>query len=74
MKVINLLVKAGYIKENILFDMNFKERGITVGDLLIILIITISAYFIVAKVKNNEKNAYFYESYEIKTSQKDDFK
>ena len=34
--------------------MNFKERGFTVGDLTIILIIIISSFIIFSKV--NEKN------------------
>ena len=39
--------------------MNFKERGITVGDLLLILIFVISTIFIIDKAKDNEKQAYF---------------
>ena len=40
--------------------MNFKERGITVGDLLIIIIFIISTVFIINKVKDNEKQVKFY--------------
>ena len=38
--------------------MNLKERGITVGDLLIILLLVLSTLFIVNKVKerNNQTN------------------
>tara|TARA_B100001093_G_C26029092_1_gene677191 strand:- start:257 stop:415 length:159 start_codon:yes stop_codon:yes gene_type:complete len=39
--------------------MNLKERGITVGDLLLILIIVISTVFIVNKFKDSEQQAYF---------------
>ena len=39
--------------------MNLKERGITVGDLLLILIFLISTVFIVNKVKDNDDQAYF---------------
>ena len=39
--------------------MNLKERGITVGDLLVILIFVISTVFIVNKVKDNDKQTYF---------------
>ena len=39
--------------------MNLKERGITVGDLLIIIISIISTVFIINKVKDNEKKVEF---------------
>ena len=42
--------------------MNLKERGITVGDLLIIIILLISAVLIINKVKNNDKQAFIYET------------
>ena len=31
--------------------MNFKERGVTVGDLVIILIVIIFSFFIIDKIK-----------------------
>ena len=40
--------------------MNLKERGITVGDLLLILIFVISTVFIITKVKDNDKKANFH--------------
>ena len=40
--------------------MNLKERGITVGDLLLILIFVISTVFIINKVKDNDKQASFH--------------
>tara|TARA_Y100000991_G_C21854616_1_gene298193 strand:- start:594 stop:749 length:156 start_codon:yes stop_codon:yes gene_type:complete len=40
--------------------MNLKERGITVGDLLIIFIFIISAVFIINKVKENDKQVILY--------------
>ena len=39
--------------------MNLKERGITVGDLIIILIFIISTVFIINKVKDSDKQSYF---------------
>ncbi len=39
--------------------MNLKERGLTVGDLLIILIFVISTFFIINKVKDSNKQSYF---------------
>ena len=40
--------------------MNFKERGMTVGDLLIISIIVFSTLLIFSKIKNNNEKSYFY--------------
>lgn len=40
--------------------MNLKERGITVGDLLIIVIITISTIFIINRAKEGENQTHFY--------------
>ena len=46
--------------------MNFKERGITVGDLLLIIIFIVSTFFIISKVKDNEKKtSYYIIPYEI---------
>ena len=39
--------------------MNLKERGLTVGDLMIILIFLISTVFIINKVKDSDKQTYF---------------
>ena len=39
-------IKKAIFKQNIFFIMNLKERGITVGDLLIILIIITSTILI----------------------------
>ena len=39
--------------------MNLKERGLTVGDLMIILIFIISTVFIINKVKDSDKQTYF---------------
>ena len=39
-------IKKAILKQNIRFIMNLKERGITVGDLLIILIIITSTILI----------------------------
>ena len=53
-KIINLL-KKGYIKENTFFTMNFKERGITVGDLLIILLIILTTTIVVKYLNKDKK-------------------
>ena len=39
--------------------MNLKERGFTVGDLMIVLILVISTVFIIDKVKDSNKQTYF---------------
>ena len=39
--------------------MNLKDRGLTVGDLMIILIFVISTFFIINKVKDSNKQSYF---------------
>ena len=39
--------------------MNLKERGVTVGDLLLILIFVISTVFINKKFKDSDKQTYF---------------
>ncbi len=40
--------------------MNLKDRGILVGDLLLILIFVISTFFIIKTIKNSGKQSYFY--------------
>ena len=47
------------IKITIINIMNLKERGLTVGDLMIILIFVISTVFIINKVKDSNKQSYF---------------
>ena len=52
----SLQLKQLILKKIFLFTMNFKERGITIGDLLIIIII-ILASTILLKVFNKDKNS-----------------
>ncbi len=42
--------------------MNFKERGLTIGDLLLILIFIISTVFIVNKFRDSDRQTYIYRS------------
>ena len=42
--------------------MNLKERGITIGDLLIISILAISTIFIINKINEGDKQAFIYIS------------
>ena len=45
--------------------MNLKERGVTVGDLLIISVIVISTIFIIGKVNDNDKQAHSYQNNQV---------
>jgi len=56
--------KKGYIKENIFFIMNLKERGITVGDLLIILIIIITSSILIKSFSKDKKTTLNYSNQE----------
>ena len=40
--------------------MNLKERGVTVGDLLIIIFIIVLSIFIINKVKDNDNQSHYY--------------
>ena len=68
-KNINLLNKKGYIKENTYLTMNFKERGITIGDLLILLIIIITSTILI-KSFNKDKKTTLNHSNQVKVSYK----
>ena len=46
--------------------MNLKERGITVGDLLITLLIIISITFMIKAFQRNNKTSYNFGNYDIK--------
>ena len=51
-------------KQNIFFIMNLKERGITVGDLLIILIIIITSTILIKSFSKNKKTTLNYSNQE----------
>ena len=63
-KIINFLNKKGYIKENINFTMNIKERGITVGDLLIIFLIILTTTILIKSFKKDKKITQIYSNKE----------
>ena len=63
-KTINFLNKKGYIKKNIYFTMNLKERGITVGDLLIILIIILSSTVLIKSFNKDKKTTLNHNNHE----------
>ena len=61
---INLFEKKGYIKENIFLAMNLKERGVTVGDLLIIFIIILFTTILVKTLSKDKKTTLNYSNQE----------
>ena len=52
--------------------MNLKERGVTVGDLLIILIIIITSTTLIKSISKDKKTTYNYSNQE-KVSYKKDY-
>ena len=54
-----------YIKRNKLFTMNLKERGITVGDIVIILMIILFTTILVKTFNKNKKTTLNYGAQEI---------
>jgi len=57
-------IKNVIFKQNICFTMNLKERGITVGDLLIILIIIITSTILIKSFTKDKKTTLNYSNQE----------
>ncbi len=57
-------IKRAILKQNISFIMNLKERGITVGDLLIILIIIITSTILIKSFSKDKKTTLNYSNQE----------
>ena len=57
MKNNNYFIDIAIIKKIIIITMNLRERGITVGDLLIILIIIFSTTIIINKYKDQKQSS-----------------
>ena len=55
LKILVYQIKKAIFKQNIFFIMNLKERGITVGDLLIILIIIITSTILIKSFSKDKK-------------------
>ena len=53
-------IKKAIFKQNICIVMNLKERGITVGDLLIILIIIITSTVLIKSFSKDKKTSFNY--------------
>ena len=57
-------IKKGIFKQNIYLIMNLKERGITIGDLLIILIIIITSTILIKSFSKDKKTTLNYSNHE----------
>ena len=64
LKVLVNQIKKAIFKQNICFVMNLKERGVTVGDLLIILIIIISSTILVKSFSKDKQTTFNYSNQE----------
>jgi len=61
LKILVYQIKKAIFKQNIsFFIMNLKERGITVGDLLIILIIIITSTILIKSFSKDKKTTFNY--------------
>ena len=58
------------MRQNICLIMNFKERGITVGDLLIILIIIITSTILIKSFSKDKKTTHNFSNQEQVTYKK----
>ena len=64
LKIIVYQIKKAIFKQHIFFIMNLKERGITVGDLLIILIIIITSTILIKSFGKDKKKTLNYSNQE----------
>ena len=64
LKILIYQIKKAIFKQNICFIMNLKERGITVGDLLIILIIIITSTILIKSFNKDKKTTLNYSNQE----------
>ena len=64
LKILVYQIKKAIFKQNICFIMNLKERGITVGDLLIIIIIIITSTILIKSISRDKKTTFNYSSQE----------
>ena len=64
LKILVYQIKKAIFKQNIRSIMNLKERGITVGDLLIILIILISSTILIRSLSKDKKTTFNYSNQE----------
>ena len=70
LKILVNQIKKAIFKQNICLIMNLKERGITVGDLLIILII-ITSTILIKSISKDKKTTFNYINQEHVSYKKD---
>ena len=64
LKILVNQIKKAIFKQNICLTMNLKERGITIGDLLIILIIIITSTILIKSFSKDKKKTLNYSNQE----------
>ena len=64
LKILSYQIKKAIFKQNISFIMNLKERGITVGDLLILIIIIITSTILIKSFSKDKKTTLNYSNQE----------
>jgi len=64
LKILVYQIKKAIFKQNICIIMNLKERGITIGDLLIILIIIITSTILFKSFSKDKKTTLNYSNQE----------
>ena len=64
LKILVYQIKKAIFKQIICFIMNLKERGITVGDLLIILIVIITSTILIKSFSKDKKTTLNYSNQE----------
>jgi len=64
LKILVYQIKKAIFKQNILIIMNLKERGITVGDLIVILIIIITSTILIKSISKDKKTTLNYSNQE----------
>ena len=70
LKILVYQIKKAIFKQNICFIMNLKERGITVGDLLIILLIILTSTVLIKSFSKDKKTTHNYSIQEQVTYKK----
>ena len=70
LKTLVYQIKKAIFKQNNYFIMNLKERGITVGDLLIILIIIITSTTLIKSISKDKKTTFNYSNQDQVTYKK----
>ena len=73
LKILVYQIKKAIFKQHIFFIMNLKERGITVGDLLIILIIIITSTILIKSFSKDKETTLNYINQEQMSYKKNYF-